>query len=498
MEKPKKKIRKKKEEVASDSSDSENEKPKEILPKDAYVCPKCSLPPKFLSLKEETVKFKCSTHGVLTLPISKYLTEMTANTYLNFVCDICKKNCQKGFLGNKEKMFKYCYDCKQKICHQCIKTHKSLEHTHIVPCNKLNDKCEKHLGEDFTLYCHNCHKNICIQCNSEEEHKTHKKELLSDIEPSREEIKNIKKNRENLVKIKDEIKKQLDDLNSIIYLYDTILNTFQEHKTNYNHINNVEELVEMVKLRNKDKEIEDLQRQIEDLLSRNDLQNDYLSQLNKKYNTELTEQDIETGEEICLNCKNIDDEGLKLLSSINFKSMKVLHLSDNNITNIDSLASAPFRQLKELYLFGNNISNIEVLQNFPFKTLEKLSLGANMIEDISVFSKVPFRKLKVLELWENNISNIDVLSEVPFKRLRELSLSNNKISDLKALERVSLRRLEKLSLHDNLISNIDVLTEIQFKRVQRLYFENNKVDYTLEHNKKIIEELKKIERDIKY
>ena len=445
MEKPKKKIRKKKEEVASDSSDSENEKPKEILPKDAYVCPKCSLPPKFLSLKEETVKFKCPTHGVLTLPISKYLTEMAANTYLNFVCDICKKNCQKGFLGNKEKMFKYCYDCKQKICHQCIKTHKSLEHTHIVPCNKLNDKCEKHLGEDFTLYCHNCHKNICIQCNSEEEHKTHKKELLSDIEPSREEIKNIKKNRENLVKIKEEIKKQLDDLNSIIYLYDTILNTFQEHKTNYNHINNVEELIEIVKLRNKDKEIEDLQRQIEDLLSRNDLQNDYISQLNKKYNTELTEQDIETGEEICLNCKNIDDEGLKLLSSINFKSMKVLHLSDNNITNIDSLASAPFRQLKELYLFGNNISNIEVLQNFPFKTLEKLSLGANMIEDISVFSKVPFRKLKVLELWENNISNIDVLSEVPFKRLRELSLSNNKISDLKALERVSLRRLEKLS-----------------------------------------------------
>ena len=62
----------------------------------------------------------------------------------------------------------------------------------------------------------------------------------------------------------------------------------------------------------------------------------------------------------------------------------------------------------------------------------------------------------------------------------------------------SLRKLEKLSLHDNLISNIDVLAEIQFKRVQRLYFENNKVDYTLEHNQKIIEELKKIERDIKY
>ena len=69
---------------------------------------------------------------------------------------------------------------------------------------------------------------------------------------------------------------------------------------------------------------------------------------------------------------------------------------------------------------------------------------------------------------------------------------------MKALAHVSLRRLEKLSLHDNLISNIDVLTEIQFKRVQRLYFENNKVDYSLEQNKKVIEELKKIEREIKY
>ena len=87
--------------------------------------------------------------------------------------------------------------------------HKSLEHKNIYPVNKLNDKCEKHNGEDYTLYCHDCHKNICIKCNSEEEHKTHKKELLEDIEPSREEIKNAKKKREDLVKAKNEIQKQL-------------------------------------------------------------------------------------------------------------------------------------------------------------------------------------------------------------------------------------------------------------------------------------------------
>ena len=498
-EKPKKKIKKKKhEEKLSDDSDSENEKPKEILPHDCYNCSQCSLPPKFVAIKEDTVTIKCINHGVMTIPTNKYLTDMTSNSYLNYMCDICKKNCQKGFLGNKDKIFRYCYDCKQKICYQCLKTHKTMEHTHITPVNKLNDKCEKHLGEEYTLYCHNCHKNICIQCNSEEEHKTHKKELLSDIEPSREFIKKMNKKREDFVKIQNDIKKQLNDINNVIYLYDTITNTFLEHKTNYSYIRNFEELLDKIKLRDKDKEIDEYKRQLEELLSRNDLQNDYLNELNKKYNTELTEQDVETGEEICLNCKNIDDEGLKLLCKVNFKSIKVLHLSDNNISSLEPLISAPFRQLKELYLFGNNISNIEQMEHFPFKNLEKLSLGANMIEDISVLSKVPFRKLKILELWENNISNIDVLSEVPFKRLRELNLSDNKISDLKALEQVSLRKLEKLSLHNNLITNIDVLAEIQFKRVQRLYFENNKVDYNLEHNKKIIEELKKIERDIKY
>jgi Leucine-rich repeat (LRR) protein len=484
--------------ITNELSDSDEENTKDKYPKDSYICPKCTLPPKILSIKEDTIKIECKIDGISTLPTTKYLNDMSSKSYINFMCDICKKNCQKGFLGGKEKIFKYCYDCKQKICPQCIKTHKTQGHTHIVPCNKLNDKCAKHLGEDYILYCHNCHKNLCINCNSEEEHKMHRKEMLSDIEPSRDELKNILKLRGNLTKIKDNLEKQLDDINNVIYLFDNVVTTYQEHKTNYNNIINITELGDTITIRDKDKEIEDYKKQVNDLLSREDFQNDYLVQLNKKYNTELKNQDIETGEEICLNCKNIDDEGLKLLTKINFKSMKVLHLSDNNITNLDSLVSAPFRQLKELYLFGNNISNIDVMEHFPFKYLEKLSLGANNIADISVLSKVPFRKLKVLELWENQISNIDVFMEVPFKRLKELNLSHNKIKDLKAFEHVSLRRLEKLSLHDNLITNIDVLKEIQFKRIHKLYFENNKVDYNDAHNQEIIQELKKIEREIKY
>ena len=188
--------------INNESSDEESKSKKVILAKDTYNCSKCNFPPKFLSIKDDSVQLKCLEHGVLTLPIQKYLEEMTNYSYYNYICDICKKNCQKGFLGKKEKIFKYCFDCNKKICHKCAKKHKEENHEHIIPCNNLNDRCSKHLGEEYTLYCTDCQKNICMKCNSEEEHKTHKKELLSDIEPSREELKKIKKNVKKLSQYK--------------------------------------------------------------------------------------------------------------------------------------------------------------------------------------------------------------------------------------------------------------------------------------------------------
>ena len=95
MEKPKRKFKKKKEEkqhLSDNSSDSENEKPKLILPKDSYVCPQCSLTPKFLSIEEGNVKLKCQSHGVLTIPIQKYLIKIK---YLNIVLIVNKK-----YVGN--------------------------------------------------------------------------------------------------------------------------------------------------------------------------------------------------------------------------------------------------------------------------------------------------------------------------------------------------------------------------------------------------------------
>ena len=62
---------------------------------------------------------------------------MSANYYINFICDICIKNCQKSFWGNMDKIFRNCYDCKKKICFQRLSELKSLEHKNINSVNKL-------------------------------------------------------------------------------------------------------------------------------------------------------------------------------------------------------------------------------------------------------------------------------------------------------------------------------------------------------------------------
>jgi len=93
------------------------------------------------------------------------------------------------------------------------------------------------------------------------------------------------------------------------------------------------------------------------------------------------------------------------------------------------------------------------LQNVNFKELKELELSENNISDIKVLEKLKFEKLEVLHLSSNyDISDINVLENVNFKELRELDLSWNNISDIKVFEKAKFEKLEKLILFGN---NID-------------------------------------------
>ena len=151
-----------------------------------------------------------------------------------------------------------------------------------------------------------------------------------------------------------------------------------------------------------------------------------LKEFNKKYNLNIKDTKINKLE---LSLKILGDEGLKYLCKIEFKELKELNLSANNITDIKSLEKAKFEKLEKLNLSYNNISNIDILEKLNFKELKELDLSSNNISDIKVLEKVNFKQLKILNLSLNKVLDNKILNKLNFKELKNLILDENIINN---------------------------------------------------------------------
>ena len=163
-------------------------------------------------------------------------------------------------------------------------------------------------------------------------------------------------------------------------------------------------------------------------------------------------------------------------------------IGDNGL---EILSLIEFNQIKTLSLVGNDICNIIPLRNMNFEELLVLNLDNNKINDLSVLTKVKFNQLQKLWLNNNNITNINVFENVKFNLLQGLWLNNNSIEDISVFERMKLNQLQKIYINNNLINNIDCLNKIKLKSLTLLSFTNNKIDYNISKNKGIIENIKR-------
>ena len=92
-----------------------------------------------------------------------------------------------------------------------------------------------------------------------------------------------------------------------------------------------------------------------------------LEEFNKKYNTNIEDIDIK---QLNLRYKYIGNEGIKILFKIEFKELKELNLSHNEISDINIFEKVNFKELNKLDLSGNNFSKNEnnlIINNLKFK-----------------------------------------------------------------------------------------------------------------------------------
>ena len=199
-----------------------------------YHCSKCGIIPS-IHFKETTFDIICDEHNSLDLPIN----EFNNNISFSFECSTCRTS-----TSTKGIHIFYCFDCEKYYCNNCKLSHdKTLIEGHFVVKGKRRyNYCKKH-KKPYDKYCNKCKKNLCELCDS---HIGHKNLIFKNILPN---IQNINKflsetyNQKILIQSKNKNDPNSKVLLKTLETKEQMVNTYKIQNTNYNFINNVNNII---------------------------------------------------------------------------------------------------------------------------------------------------------------------------------------------------------------------------------------------------------------
>jgi len=469
------------EEEEEASSRSQNAEEICLIPTDEFICPKCQeLIPEILDIHIDNKKidFKCKKCGVKFEFFCKNYENKLKNSekkYLNQECNICN---QKP--SNNNDIFSYCVDCQKYFCNKenCKNNHQGDNH-HTIQINQKSQYCLEHPEEIKYIFCKNCQDNICAKTKSER-HKDHDLIDIKDLNKDFLKYKQIifEKNKElyKIIKFNQTIINICKNENNYLYSKSLINIGKEFYKEKFRDSNDFKLLFNDYK-----NKLEESEKSIEKIFDKKHT----LIARNKK--------------NLLLNNKIKDYSGL--LPNIRFNQLKLIDLSDNNLSNIEFLnyISLPF--LEFLNLSHNKISNIDPIGEMKSKSLAFIYFQNNEIKDIKSFLNNKFPTLQILRL-ENN-SNLN-RNNSSFRRLEEMYM--NKIITDSEIEEIKRNynfneNDHNLSLEDQdqrrgnlLLRDIFVLITSKSKNeIERLILRNNDIDNPSLLNKIHFDKLTKLD-----
>ena len=154
----------------------------------------------------------------------------------------------------------------------------------------------------------------------------------------------------------------------------------------------------------------------------------------------------------------------------NALNLKVLDLSNNRFTRLDSVLSADvtYGQLREVYLSNNQLYDISALSSAPALSMLSLSGNGLKTEDLSQLANFPY--LNYLSLAHNEIDSVEPLSMLV--NLTDLRLQHNQITDVTALR--SMEHMRALYLgHNHITSGVEYLSTM--RKLEVLYLNDNDI-----------------------
>lgn len=153
-------------------------------------------------------------------------------------------------------------------------------------------------------------------------------------------------------------------------------------------------------------------------------------------------------------------------------NLKMLDLSYNNLTSLDSVLSKNNRygQMQELYLNDNQLTDISALCEVTDEVTKIYDSEGKVSEEITtkvIKNRAPMLRFLILD--NNHLNNDDFAAFSNFMALKYLSLGNNDITSVSCFK--DIRTLLELHLHGN---NIEDIRDLRYlTNLQSLYLSHN-------------------------
>ena len=205
------------------------------------ICPYCK-ENTLLDIKEFKINLShCKNNHNKTLFLNEY-KESQKICLNNIICDICQIHNKTKSYNNE---FYICNICNKKICPLCKSIH-DKNHV-IINYDDRNYVCKKH-NESFNKYCESCEENICIIC--ENSHTNHHiidfTKLLfdkNDLLKINEELKySVDKFKYKIYIIKEILSQMVNVLDTYYKINNDIINNYNINKRNYYKLLNINKL----------------------------------------------------------------------------------------------------------------------------------------------------------------------------------------------------------------------------------------------------------------
>lgn len=226
---------------------------KDIPGKSIYCCPTCQNLLNITSIGSNMINLICSEQHKISISLENaYQTfiEITAKPKSDLTCGQCCSNSNE-----RNTPFSFCLDEQKFYCSLCEKNHSLLNHRSFNETKKLTH-CPVHIAQ-YDSFCMDHLVNCCSQCRVGE-HNQCKIVNLMQIKPNENRIQQFENElKKQYIIIQEAEKNFINYLQKMIetyqnwkknaftllIIYQTFVNTHKQNQTNFNLINNLNEIM---------------------------------------------------------------------------------------------------------------------------------------------------------------------------------------------------------------------------------------------------------------